>query len=292
MDWVARMNEAIAYIEEHITDEISYEEVAKIACCSVYHFQRMFSFITDVSLSEYIRRRRLTLAAIDLQNSNIKVIDLALKYGYVSPEAFARAFQHMHGIAPTAARYIGAKLKVYPRLSFQFTIQGVEAMNYRIEEIDGFRVVGIKERISTEGLLSIEELYDRLYKIKSAAEAKGIIEKLWGMRKSTHKSKGILGILVGEPVGDKEHFHYMLAAVSDEEQPESMESMKIQAAKWAVFEVPGPPERLKELWGRLYKEWLPTSTYEFAHAPSLECYLPPEENMNELWVPVIKRTQP
>ena len=100
MEWFERLNSAMQYIEENIDQEIDFEEIAKIACCSVYHFQRMFSFITDVPLSEYIRRRRLTLAAFELQNSDIRIIDLALKYGYETHESFSRAFQKLHGTTP------------------------------------------------------------------------------------------------------------------------------------------------------------------------------------------------
>lgn len=124
MEWVEKMNRAIDYIEDHLEDRVDYEKVAQIACCSVFLFQRMFSFLTDVSLSEYIRRRRMSLAAIELKNSDIKVIDLALKYGYESPEAFTRAFQTFHGISPALARRYGVDLKDYNRISFQITIKG------------------------------------------------------------------------------------------------------------------------------------------------------------------------
>src|SRR5690606_17230453 len=103
MDWLNRMNSAMEYVETHLSEEIEYEQVARIACCSTYHFQRMFSFITGLPLSEYIRRRRLTLAAFELQQSNTKVIDTALKYGYESPEAFSRAFKKLHGVMPSSA---------------------------------------------------------------------------------------------------------------------------------------------------------------------------------------------
>lgn len=124
MDWLDRMNNAMEYVETHLSDTIDYDIVARIACCSTYHFQRMFPFITNVSLSEYIRRRRLTLAAFELQQSGTKVIDIALKYGYESPEAFSRAFKKMHGVMPMSARDKGVTLKAYPRLSFHISIRG------------------------------------------------------------------------------------------------------------------------------------------------------------------------
>ncbi|SFC24483.1 AraC-type DNA-binding protein [Alkalibacterium subtropicum] len=142
MDWLQRMNGAINYIEDNLTNEIDYAVAAKMACCSVYHFQRMFSFIIDIPLSEYIRRRRLTLAAFEVQNSDVRVIDLALKYGYQSPDAFTRAFYKLHGVTPTMARNMGTQLKAYPRISFHISIKEDKEMSYRIVEKGEYKVVG------------------------------------------------------------------------------------------------------------------------------------------------------
>jgi AraC family transcriptional regulator len=283
MDWVSRMNEAVNYIEDHITEEIDYSEVAKVACCSTYHFQRMFSFITEVSLSEYIRRRRLTLAAFELQSSNVKVIDLALRYGYDSPEAFTRAFQNLHGTTPTAARKKGTKLKAFPRMSFQLSIKGVAEMNYRIEETSGFTIVGIKERVNTEDAFNI------VPKIWASAREKGVFEELWKIRDVNHKVRGILGVCANGEFGKKEEFDYILAITSDQAPPEGMVKMDFPKATWAVFEAPGSPNNIQEIWKRLYTEWVPVSAYDLAYLPAIECYLPKEENKNELWVPVVKK---
>ena len=142
------MNGAMSYIEDNLTEEIDFKEAARLALCSEFHFKRMFSFLSGVSLSEYIRRRRLTLAAFELNHSPIKIIDLAVKYGYNSPDSFTRAFQSLHGITPSEARETGQTLKAYPRLTFQLTIQGGDVMNYRIEEKEAFRIVGLKKRVS------------------------------------------------------------------------------------------------------------------------------------------------
>jgi AraC family transcriptional regulator len=144
MDWLAKMNSALDYIEENLTGEVDYAVAARKACCSSFNFQRMFSFITGTSLAEYVRRRRLTQAGIELQNSSIKVLDLAVKYGYDSGVAFSRAFQTVHGITPTQARSAGVTLKAYPRISFQVTIKGVHPMNYRIETKEAFQMFGLE----------------------------------------------------------------------------------------------------------------------------------------------------
>lgn len=142
MEWLGRLNAAIAYLEENLEDEIELARMAQIACCSPFHFQRMFSYLAEVPLSEYIRRRKMTRAAADLQKGSARIIDIALKYGYDSPTAFNRAFQSVHGLAPSEARKPGAILKAYLPISFKITIKGEAEMNYRIEKRDAFRIIG------------------------------------------------------------------------------------------------------------------------------------------------------
>ena len=129
MDWIERLNRAMGYIEEHLCDKFEIEEAARIACCSTYHFQRMFAYMAGVPLSEYVRRRRMTLAAVDLQSGGEKVVDVALKYGYESPTAFTRAFKSVHGIVPSEAKESGARLKAFPPVSFRISIKGDSEMN-------------------------------------------------------------------------------------------------------------------------------------------------------------------
>ncbi|MWC29384.1 AraC family transcriptional regulator [Paenibacillus sp. MMS18-CY102] len=285
MEWVERMNGAIRYIESHITEEISYAEAAKAACCSSYHFQRMFSFITDVSLAEYIRRRRLTLAAFDLQHSaGVKVVDLALRYGYDSPEAFTRAFVQMHGTTPTAARKAGTVLKAYPPMSFQLSIKGAAEMNYRIEEVAPFSVVGLSEQVSTE------EAFRIIPGLWADARDRGVFGTLWDIRREEHPIGGILGVCANGEFGTNESFEYWLAIASDcTELPEGMNKIDLPQATWAVFDAPGPPDGIQDIWKRLYTEWVPVSGYELAYLPTIENYLPIEQNKNELWVPVVKK---
>jgi AraC family transcriptional regulator len=147
MDLLKNLNEAIKYIEENLTDDIDFKEVIRQAYCSEYHFKRMFSFLAGIPLSEYIRRRRLTLAAFELKDSSVKVIDIAIKYGYGSPDSFTRAFQSLHGVTPSEARDNGSSLKSYPKMTFQISITGGSEMNYRIVEKEAFCIVGIKKRV-------------------------------------------------------------------------------------------------------------------------------------------------
>lgn len=133
MDWITRLNNTILHIEEHLTGEIDYAALSQLACCSSFHYQRMFAYMADIPLSEYIRRRRMTLAAADLQSGE-KIIDVALKYGYASPTAFNRAFQGVHGVAPSLAKDSGVPLKSFSPIRFKITIKGAEGMEYRIEK--------------------------------------------------------------------------------------------------------------------------------------------------------------
>lgn len=135
------------YIEDNLTNEIDFKVVARIAHCSEYHLKRMFSFLAGVTLSEYIRRRRLSLAAFELTNSNLKIIDIAVKFGYNSPDSFTRAFQNFHGVTPSEARNNGQQLKAFQPMTFQLSIKGGNEMNYRIEQKEGFNIVGIMKRV-------------------------------------------------------------------------------------------------------------------------------------------------
>ena len=143
MEWIERLNASLNYIEEHLSEVIEIDDLAQIACCSSYHYQRMFTYIAGIPLSEYLRRRRMSIAAVELQQSEIKIIDLSLKYGYNSPTAFNRAFQSVHGSAPSAVRKAGSVVKTFPPISFRITVKGVEEMNYRIEKKEAFRIVGL-----------------------------------------------------------------------------------------------------------------------------------------------------
>lgn len=134
MEWLKKLSSAIAYIEENLDKEISYDKAAEIACCSTYYFQRMFSYVAGIPLSDYIRKRRMTQAAFELQRTDHKVLDIALKYGYTSPTSFNRAFQSVHGIPPTAARNEGCVLHAYPAVTFSVTVAGETPMAYRIEQ--------------------------------------------------------------------------------------------------------------------------------------------------------------
>ncbi|MCB9445948.1 MAG: AraC family transcriptional regulator [Ardenticatenaceae bacterium] len=288
MDSLERMNQAMAYIEENLADEIDMQQVEKLALCSAYHFRRMFSFLASVPLSEYIRRRRLTLAAFELLHREVSVMDTAVKYGYSSPDAFTRAFASLHGITPSEARAAGQQLKAYPRMIFQLTIKGVSEMNYRIEEKDAFAIVGLMKRVKLiyEGVnpeiaamwQSLDEATIATLKALSNVEPRGMISA------STNFSEG-------RQEGD-ELDHYIGVATT-KAAPDNLARLQVLAYTWAVFESVGPfPETLQNIWGRIYAEWFPTSGYEQVKGPEIlwneDKDVTSPTFCSEIWIPVKK----
>lgn len=284
MEWIERLNKAIDYIEEHMGEKIDYDQVAKVACCSTYHFQRMFAYMANVSLSEYIRRRRMSLAAVDLQSGDEKVVDGALKYGYTSPTSFNRAFQSVHGIAPSLVKEEGVSLRAYPPISFKIIIKGADKMNYRIEKKEAFRIVGIAEPLHKE----IDKNFEIVPQMWQKAAMDGSIPKL-------------VSIMEGEPVGvlgvsvctDFEEWKYFIAVASAKETvDQALEEYVVSPFTWAIFSGEGQcPQAIQELEQRIVTEWLPTSGYEYDNGPDIEVYLNPEpQNAKfEVWIPVRKK---
>lgn len=281
MEWIDHLNQAIDYLEEHISEEISYEEAARVAGCSAYHFQRMFTYLAGAPLSEYIRRRRMSLAAVDLRSGDEKIIDIALKYGYSSPTAFNRAFQGVHGVSPSAARKGGCSLKSYPPIRFKIIIKGVEEMNYRIEERGPIRILGVSQPLHRD----MEQNFSIVPEMWNRASADGTIPKLASVMDG--QPMGLLGVCAG---GSAEQWRYFIAVASSAPAGEGLEEYLIPACTWAVFPGAGTNLAIQELERRVITEWLPTSGYEYADAPDIEVYLNPDpENARfEVWIPVVK----
>lgn len=288
MDSIENLNKALNYIEENLSSDIDFKEVARLALCSEYHFTRMFSFLAGVSLSEYIRRRRLTLAAFDLINGDIKVIDLAMKYGYNSPDSFTRAFQSMHGITPSEARDNGKSLKAYPKMTFKLSVKGVYEMNYRIVEKESFRIVGHKKRVPIifGGVNpEIASMWKGIKEIINELKDLSNVEPMGILQASTNFGDGRM-----EEKGELDHY---IGVATTKKCPDNLANLEVPASTWAVFESVGPfPETLQNIWGRIYSEWFPSSTYELAVGPEILW----NENNNfdsstfksEIWIPVQK----
>ncbi len=281
MEWIERFNEAINYIEEHLSEPIDYEHLGRIACCSSYHFQRMFTYMAGVSLSQYIRRRKMSLAAVDLQSERMKIIDVAGKYGYNSPTAFNRAFQSIHGIAPSAVKNGGVSVKSFPPISFRITVKGVEEMNYRIETKEAFRIAGVCVPLNKD----IEKNFSVIPSKWQEASSDGTLQRLVQMM--DQPPMGVLGVSL---CNDTQSWRYYIAVATSQEKSGFKEYV-VPAATWAVFPGEGTNQSIQELERRIVTEWLPTSGYEYANAPDVEVYLNPDPDnaKYEVWIPVVKR---
>ena len=281
MEWIERLNKTISYIEEHLAEEISYDELAHIACCSSYHYQRIFAYMAGIPLSEYIRRRRMSLAAIELQSGNKKIIDIGMKYGYASPTAFNRAFQSVHGIAPSIAKKGGTTIKSYPPISFKLTVKGVEELSYRIETKDSFRIVGVSFPLDKE----IENNFIAVPQMWQNAAINGTFEKITPLM--NNQPMGVLGVSV---CNNKEEWQYFIAVSSSIDTDNSLDEYIIPACTWAIFSGIGTGISIQELERRIKTEWLPTSGYEYDNAPDMEVYLNPDPNnmQYEVWIPIKK----
>ena len=281
MEWIERLNSAINYIEENLTDKIDYEHLGQIACCSSYHFQRMFSYMAGMPLSEYIRKRKMSLAAVDLQGGNVKIIDVAEKYGYSSPTAFNRAFQSIHGIAPSAMKSEGVSVKSFPPITFKITIKGAEEMNYRIETREAFRIVGVSVPLEKD----IEKNFAVIPPKWQEISVNGTLQKLISMMNA--EPMGVLGI---STCNSQEPWRYYIA-VSTSIENEELEEYIVPAATWAIFPGAGTNQSIQELEKRIVTEWLPTSGYEYGNAPDVEVYLNPDPQnaQYEVWIPVTKK---
>ncbi|MDD2993543.1 MAG: AraC family transcriptional regulator [Pygmaiobacter sp.] len=283
MDWIERLNLSLEYIEQNLTEKPDYEKIARIACCSAYHFQRMFAYLAGVPLGEYIRRRRMTLAAAELQTGDAKVIDLALKYGYDSPTAFNRAFQGVHGIAPSAARERGVSLQAFLPISFKIMVKGAAQMEYRIEQKESFRIVGLSAPLKK----NLEENFQVVPQLWAKAAQEGVMPKLAAMMDTP--IKGVLGV---SACMGKDWYYYIAVASTLPLADTGFVEYTVPACTWAVFPGTGSmPGSIQTLEQRIVTEWLPTSGYEYADAPDVELYLTPDpQNATfEVWVPVVKK---
>lgn len=282
MNMLDSMNAVIEYIEEHLLEELHMPTIAKVACCSETDIQKTFYALTNVSISEYVRRRRLSLAAHELQGGEQSVLNVAFKYGYTSPDSFTRAFKQMHGITPSAVKKGGCILKSYGKITFVLTIKGVNAMNYKIIKKEEMQIIGFKKWFSTENDQQMQE-----------------IPKMWDEITEETKSKitalsdndGVVGLCAAMYDGG---FDYWIGCMSHKECPEEFEKITIPASTWVVFEVVGPirplPNSMQDIWKRIYSEWLPNSQYEHGMLPEIEYYSSGDsmaaDYRSEIWIPI------
>ena len=290
MDILTQLNRAMDYIEAHIADDLALADVSSATSYSPYHFGRLFSYIADMPLSEYIRRRKLTLAAMQLQSSEVKVIDLAILYGYDSADSFTRAFVKQHGVTPSAARKTGVHLTIFPPLTFQIIIKGVQAMNWRIEEKEAFEVFGIERTI--KNVLNPDETGE-LTAFWKEAQTNGSCKRL-----IAQGGRSDLMGFGGYVEEQADECPYMICLIADPGRDTSgFQVASVPAASWAIFrseELDENPHgrELRILFRRAYTEWFSSSGYDRFPGPDLEIYGMTDSGKyyEEAWIPVKKIT--
>ena len=300
MDWITGMQKAIDYIEANLTEEIDYEKVAAESFSSSYHFQRVFNILCGYTLGEYIRLRRLSLAGAELANGKEKVIDIAFKYGYDSPDSFAKAFQKFHGITPSQARADGNMLKSFSRLSIKISLEGGVIMNYRIEEKPRIVFTGFKRRFT--GTPDNRHKQERDFYLQTRLNQYALM----GLARDLDTSYSIMTNFADDG------YDYYIAGILDPfgandlgkvlgEDAQRFEKIVVPARKYLVCETERtqyPVELTEELRRKMISEWLPSSDYRLAEAPEITVnhwfFKRGDKAVNssryiELWIPIEKK---
>lgn len=286
MDWVDAISKAIQYIEEHITEELTADRISENINISSYYFQKGFTMLCGFTIVEYIRKRRLALAGNDLATGEEKIIDIAMKYGYDSPDSFTRAFTRFHGVTPTVARKEQVMLKSFAPLKIKLSLEGGYLMDYRIEKKEAFIVIANAKTFPYEG-------------------AKEVVPQFWQEHYQAGKGDtvmGCFGINIDEKMGN-DTFEYLIADPYTEgkEVPEGFVTKTIPEFTWAVFPCVGAmPNALQDVNTKIFTEWLPAlKEYEFAAGYCVEMYDDPmkypkrtqdEKYYCEIWIPVKQKS--
>nr|MDD6335237.1 AraC family transcriptional regulator [bacterium] len=287
MDWITGIQRALDYTEAHLTEEIDYAAVAKQACSSTFHFQRIFGMLCGFSLGDYIRMRRLSLAADELQRTNAKVIDIAFKYGYDTPESFSRAFTRFHGITPTEARH-GGNVKSFSRLSVKLILSGGNTMDYRIEKKEAFKLICKKRRVNKpQGDTATADISA----FWGECSHNGTVEALCKYGRFD-RLNGILGVCFSGEMADS-GFPYGIGAEYNGAPvvEEGFDIVEIPAHTYAVFTCTGSmPDAFKKTYQQICTEFFPQSNYEYGNGIELEVY-PSADTQNpdytcEIWIAV------
>ncbi|MGW7085961.1 AraC family transcriptional regulator [Streptomyces sp. NPDC054871] len=282
-----RLNQAMEHIEARLDQRIDVAELARTAVTSEYHFRRLFSALAGMPLSEYIRRRRLTVAGAEVLAGERTLLEVAVRYGYSSGEAFARAFRGMHGVGPGEARRDGAALRSQPRMSFRLIVEGSSSMQYRVVDRDEFRVVGRKARVPLvhEGMNpAIAEFIRGI-----GQETLRRIESL-----SDQEPEGIVSVSddldASRAEGTELDYWHGVVTGTDGTVPDDMDALTVPAGAWAVFESAGPfPQTLQYLWRDVFTQWFPSNPYQSRPGPEILRTRLSDDGTRadaELWIPV------
>ncbi len=292
MDCIQSIQKAIEYMEEHILEPINYEDAARQVYMSNYHFHRLFSLITGITANEYIRNRRLSMAGQELILSDKKVIDIAFKYGYESPESFAKAFSRFHGVSPHAAKRPGVQLQSFNRLILKIILEGGTAMEYRIVEREPFKLLAKVQSFGIEAAASLDGVSEEgnmeVHEFWESAGKNGIIDVLH-QHTTCHELYGVCTHVSEEST----FFDYGIGVLYDGgEVPEGYRIWEVEPTLWAVFKCIGQEvDCIGTTWERIFKEFLPGADYNMLDDTDFELYLTNRQPdyFCEIWIPVEKK---
>ncbi|MGY3336965.1 AraC family transcriptional regulator [Streptomyces filamentosus] len=279
------LNRALDHVEARLDGDLDPAALARIAATSEYHFRRLFSALAGMPLSEYVRRRRLTVAGAEVLAGERTLLEIAVRYGYGSGEAFARAFRAFHGVGPGEARRTGAALTAQPRMSFRLVVEGNSSMRYRTVTRDAFRIVGDRARVP---------LVHQGENPAIAAQIRGLGQEALGRLAalSAGEPTGLVSAVVHLSDSREEgvELDHWYGAVAEDRAPEPYETLDVPAGTWAVFENEGPyPQALQHLWRDVFTEWFPSNPYESRPGPEILSVRPSADWTTaaaELWIPV------
>ncbi|MFI6873703.1 helix-turn-helix domain-containing protein [Streptomyces sp. NPDC050400] len=280
-----RLNQALEHIEGRLDEDIDVAELARIAATSEYHLRRMFSALAGMPLSEYLRRRRLTVAGAEVLAGQDSLLEIAVRYGYGSGEAFARAFRAVHGVGPGEARRTGAALVSQPRLSFRLTVEGSSSMRYRVVDRPDLTVVGFKARVPLVHAGPNRAIIDFVRGLDRQA-----VEHL--AKASDQEPHGIVAVCddLDPSRAEGTELDYWHGVLTSAPAPEGTGVLPVAAGTWAVFAVSGPvPQAIQELWRDVFTQWFPSNPYRSRPGPEiLRTRLSADgtEADAELWLPV------
>ncbi|MFJ3518747.1 helix-turn-helix domain-containing protein [Streptomyces sp. NPDC090131] len=280
-----RLNQTLEYIERHLDRQVDGAELARIAATSEYHLRRMFSALAGMPLSEYVRRRRLTLAGAEVLAGQESLLEIAVRYGYGSGEAFARAFRAMHGVGPGEARRTGAALVSQPRLTFRLTVEGTSSMRYRVVDRPDFSVVGLKARVPLVHAGPNQAIIDFV-----RGTDPQVLERLEKL--SDQEPHGIVAVCddLDPSRAEGTELDYYQAVITSAAAPEGAEVLPVRAGTWAVFTTSGPaPQAIQELWRDVFTQWFPSNPYRSRPGPEIlrtRMSADHTEADAELWLPV------
>ena len=293
MNWIQGIQRAIDYVEANITENIDFEEVAKQAYSSSFHFQRVFSILCGFPLGDYIRMRRLSLAGEELSKGKEKIIDMAMKYGYDTPESFSRAFTRFHGITPSEAKH-GGNVKIFTPLSVKLILTGGSKMDYRIEKRDAFQVVCKRKSVEKPQAANATQEITAMWQEYGAD---GTMARLVGCMPKEPVMKGLLGICFSSELNSK-HFPYGIGVEYDGRKvDDDLEVVTIPEHTYAVFTSKGKmPDAFIETYNRIVTEFFPQSTqYEYAENVEFEVYSSADVSdpnyQCEIWIAVNEKTE-